>query len=282
VSLRVNGVATGATGSTTGLDAARPAAGTAGSRYTATDTGAVYLDDGSVWHPIAADIATMQGWSDTAYLNGGTGASLGPAGGPGWSFVACVYVTTLPGAFRGFATYSTDGGARGWVLGIGQDTANRLSLGHVNGGAVNVVIESSAIATGWHTFAVAMASDGLSAQWSVDGSAAATVAVTLTAYTAPDASSLFALGRFSYATYPAPVDFGIAAVVVHHAVLSGAQLATITGTPSDGRVLTPAGVAEDFAFRSALAALPASLAYTSGGATPRTLTPTGAVRTVVR
>lgn len=278
----INGSAGTAPPSTSGLDAARPAAGTSGARFTATDTGAVYLDDGAAWHPLGVDIVTTQGWSDAAYLSGGTGAAVGPAGGPGWSFAACLYVGTLPGAFRSYATYSQDADARGWVLAFGQNTANALSLGHVQAGPTNIIVETGVITTGWHKVAFAIAADGLSAQWSLDGSSAATATIALTSYVAPNAACVFDLGRFSYAGYPAPSDCGVAAIAIHHAVLTGAQLAAITAAPSDGRLLTPAGVSEDFAWRAALQTLPVAGTYTSGGVTPRTLTPMGAVRTVVR
>ncbi|MDB4930514.1 MAG: hypothetical protein JWM10_2998 [Myxococcaceae bacterium] len=263
-----------------GLDAARPAPSAPGRTYDATDTAARYLDTGTAWRVSSAgggpDLATLQGWSDASYLSGGTGAAVGPAGGPGWTFVACVYVTTLPGAFRAFATYSLDGGARGWVLGIGQTTADCLSLGHVNAGPTNVILQTGAVAPGWHKVGFALAADGLSAQWSLDGGAAQTVVIALGSYVAPDASSLFALGRFSYSNYT-QADLGVAAIVAYQAVLTGGQLAAITATPSDGRLLTPSSVNEDFAFRAALA-VDTSGGVVCAGATPRTLVRVGSPR----
>ncbi len=267
-----------------GLDAARPAASTAGRTYDATDTGARYLDTGSAWIVSSAgggpDVATLQEWSDTAYLSGGTGAAVGPVGGPGWSFAACVYVTTLPGSFKSYATYSLDGGARGWNLGIGQNTAGCLSLGHVTSGPTNIIVQTGAIATGWHKVAFAIAADGLSAQWSLDGSAAADVVIALTSYVAPNASSIFAIGRFSYASY-AQADLGVAAVVAYDEVLSGAQLAAITATPSNGRILTPAGVSEAFAYRAPLA-VETGGGIVCAGSTRRALVRVGTPRMVAR
>lgn len=111
-------------------------------------------------------------------------------------------------------------------------------------------------------------------------SATADVVIALTSYVAPDASSIFALGRFSYAGY-AQSDLGVAAVVAYNAVLSGAQLAAITATPSNGRILTPAGVTEDFAYRAPLA-VETGGGIVCAGSTRRALVRVGTPRMVAR
>lgn len=285
-SAQVTAAIAAAPSATAGLDAARPAASALGRSYYATDTRALYLDTGSAWvaasNGCAPDGLTLAGFSSSAYLRG----TNGPPGGKGTTLALCFYVPSLPGATQRFL-WSCCNGARGWGIAMSGPsiTNNALDLVLNNSSVLFDKQIGTALAVGWHTVAVAVASDGLSLAYSIDG-AAATTGVSLAAgsYVAASAADNHTLGGW-FASLAMGDGLEIGAAVSIAAVASAAQLQALSADYATGRICTPAALTEDFAFRAPLMppASTATGAYVRGtGATARALVTSAPLRVTAR
>ncbi len=277
--------ALGVAASAAGIEAARPAAGTSGRTYVTTDTSAIYADNGSAWVVASngggPDAVGLAGLSTTVRLRG----TNGPAGGPGTTLVASFYLASLPGAAQQFFWNCLDA-SHGWALGMSGPgiTNNAIDLVLNNSGTLFDVQLGGALAVGKHTVAVAVAADGLSLAYSIDGAAASTVAIAAGSYVAPLAANNHTVGCFFNDSAGAS-SFEVFGLVSISAAASAAQLAALSGDYATLRIATPAGLTEDFGLRPALipghATAPGS-SIVGTGSTRRTIATGGTPRVSLR
>jgi hypothetical protein len=251
--------AVGVAASSSGLDAARPAAGTAGRTYAATDTGAVYLDTGSAWvvasNGGANDRTGLTGFSGTIKVTNATATAPGVVKGA--TIAAAFNFPTLPGATQQ-CLWSANGGpdSRGFVLSVsgGGAVADNAIRFVTLGGSVVVAQIGSALAIGPHAVAITLAADGLSLSYSIDGAAAVTgVAIAASTQAPITAGDIISVGG----VYTGPSANPATTVEIYQCVhvsteATGAQLAAMTAGYAEGRITTPAALTEDWAWRAAL------------------------------
>jgi hypothetical protein len=283
---QVDAAIAAAPSATSGLDAARPAASALGRSYYATDTRALYLDTGSAWvvasNGCVLDGLTLAGFSSTAFLRG----TSGPAGGKGTTLALCFYLPTLPGGTQRFL-WSCCGGGRGWGLAISGPGVTNNAIDYVLNNS-SILFDKqigSALTTGWHTVAVAVASDGLTLAYSIDGAAATTgVSVASGSYAPAQAADNHTIGGwYGGVTMGDGLEVGACVSIV--SVADAAQLQALSADFASGRICTPAALAEDFAFRAPLMPLASTAtgAYVRGtGATSRALVTTAPLRVTAR
>lgn len=275
-----------------GLDAARPAAGTPDRLYQATDTGALYLDTGSVWlvqrAGAAPDRLGFTSCSDANYLDCGTGSNVGPVGGPGWVIAVNFYWPTLPAADGIMWCYSVAAGTSGWQVAFTSTAVAKVVL--LGAAVVIAAFASAPLTTGPHSLALAVSANGLAQSLCIDGGTPAHTTVDVTAFVAPSGSAQHLIGRWPAGGSSMGATQDIAATVAfQHGLAAGAlpsdaEMQALTATPSARRLYTPAAYAEAFSLRAALSLpLPAAGgAIVSGGSAPRVATVRGAVTLISR
>lgn len=250
----------------TGLDAARPAAGTAGVMYSATDTGIVYTDTGSAWRVVSAGGAVenlgISNLSAANYFDAGTGLGLGPNFAIGTTWAMSFYMGTLPGAappneaiICWYARLADN--ADGYLVAVsgqGWGVTNQIGiyLGAPAAPAMGCIIPITLQADTVYRVAFAFR-DAANIDYGLNG-VFGTIAVGGN-YVPPSATSRSSIGRSlnAFANSP-PADFVVGAIVSMSTVLSEPQLIALTTVPASAerfRLPTPAGVTETFGLRAA-------------------------------
>ncbi len=190
----------------------------------------------------------MTGWSDSNYVAPITAPSSGaqPSIVRGSSFVVSLYApTAAPGAGAHLAV-SADGAlaVRGWLIAEGTAGANAGNLVlYSPSDALAVQIPGVSTTGGWHAVAVSVSAAGV-VRYSIDGAAAATATGTpaLTARTTDDVRIGRGVGGGASGAATA-----LAYLAVWGSVLSDADLAIASATPSAGAPSLPSAPAWEWA-----------------------------------
>lgn len=213
---------------------ARPASPAAGDAYLATDYDVVLeCVVAGTWRVMAADkvgvtLGPFTGdFNTTAIRTEVTGTTVMPTLANGTSFALGFWLTDVPTAQEVFWSYNSGGG--GFIVGTnnsGTDGYPYLFRNGVTGPAAFAVM-AQAMVEDANTLAVAIAADGLSFRWSLNGGAAASV-VTSGAYNPPTGSEYGLLGNYQ----PSPgVSFSsgsIAWAQTWSSALDNADLAAVS------------------------------------------------------
>jgi len=244
---RINGRQVGSGAAAThGLDRDLPAPGNTDALYFATDSGRMYHDDGTAWRVVDAATAkeTLGGFSDTAYIGGGTGTGLGPVGGPGYTFALAFYVASQPGTGHGCLwSYSIGTAVRGWGFFGSANAANTLSLTLGYSATFDTIeLPGATLTVGAHKLALAVLANGSAVHYAWDGVVQTPVASSVAGnYNAPNASSVHEIGRWN-ADGLAGGFAHLAELAAWNAVLADGDtstpntLAYLSNTPSDYRL----------------------------------------------
>ncbi|MDO9020578.1 MAG: hypothetical protein Q8S73_36985 [Deltaproteobacteria bacterium] len=196
----------GATHTVGTLAAARALTPAFGDTFALTDVGgSLRCDVAGTWvwshgGPLAAARGPFSG-AGAWIAARGAGATAGPVGGPGYSFVLGLHVIALPGSEKVLVVH--DNGTDGWFLGVRASTADRLYLcqrGIPTGPGDKIELTDAVgsnhanLATGSYTIAVSVAPTAV--RWAVKGGAVGSLVISGT-YVPPISTSRFVLANFT-------------------------------------------------------------------------------------
>ena len=246
--------ATGAPGSggggiASGKDSARPSPGTA-SIYIATDTHQTYLSDGAMWYASAGlgDAVVLRRFTDTDYFAGaslaGAMANAGPTFTPPYTLAVGFRVEALPGTSEKIMMcFPNTGAAKGWYLASSATNSNKMLISLGDGSAHEFELSGTvALTLGAHALAIAY--DGTTLKYCLDGGTVNSLAPGITYVPADNSALGFFVGRY-YAGGFAWTFGGVAWIQGYASYLSNADMQTLTGSPA---TYTPAAIAHDPAY----------------------------------
>lgn len=158
-------------------------------------------------------------------------------------------------------------GSNGWYISGGGGTPGNVRVAAI--AAVNEALDfPTAISTvGWHTIAWAIASNGMSARYSIDGSAAATVVPSVVPMTPTprDPNAAVYVGSNGSSVGVSPL--GLAYIALWSSILSDSDLVALSSSPSAGAPDVDSISGGDPAWEWAAAAFVGSNAVNIGTAT---------------